>query len=141
MTTSVLRALAWFLLAAILVGAFVVASFVRGTPGTGPDRVVVAIMTGTTYAGLFGTGSLLVAVARIVFVNLVGYRGFPPRPGKLGRGRWADRERRRREAIARQGGPSRIIRWMATPSWSDVVPALLFALLFGPLIVADIAAR
>ena len=137
-TASALRIMAWLLLTGVLVGCFVVASFARGPAGGGLDRLLVGIMIVTAYAGLFGTGSFLVSVARISFIEMVGYRGFPAEPGKLGRGRWADQERRRRAAIARQGGPSRIIRWMATASLLDVVPALVFALLFGPLIVADI---
>lgn len=47
-------------------------------------------------------------------------------------------ERRRRAALARQGGPSGIVRWLATQSVWDVLPAVVFAVTFGPLIAADI---
>ncbi|MCM0678934.1 hypothetical protein NCC78_30335 [Micromonospora phytophila] len=136
-SASALRMMAWLILTGAFLGCFVVASFSRGL-AAGLDPILVKIMIITAYAGLFSVASVLVSGTRLSLIGLVGYRGFPAPGGKLGRGSWADQERRRRKILARQGGPSRFVRWLVTPSLLDALPALLFALPFGSFLAADI---
>ena len=130
------RMLAWMILSLECMIGFASVPFVLGAVVGGSG--LIWLMAVIAYAGMFAAASVGVSFTRLCLALSIGYRGFPAGTRKLRNKSRDDAERRRRAAIARQGGPSRIIRWIVTPTVLDVIPALFFALLFGSLIAADI---
>ena len=135
---SASRFLAWLGIFLVSLPAFIVASFLRKGLGPASDVVLIPVMTGTAFTGMFGSVSVLIALARLTVVRAIGWRGFPAETWKLGKNQWHQRERRRRAWLARRGGPSRIVRWLCTPSHLDGVFALIWALAFTQVIMEGV---
>jgi hypothetical protein len=122
MAANILRAGAWFYLmfgalALLIVGQLVDA---YGPRPLGP--LAEAATPVSIYLAMFAGGALLVTVAHISVASSIGRRAFPPtahrRPGN---GR----------SVVDQRGPGAFVRWAATPSRLDALPALWFAVAFG----------
>jgi hypothetical protein len=131
------RMMAWIAVFLVSLPVFIVAAFTRRAVGTATDAVLVPIMAVTAFTGMFSSFSVLVQVGRITIARAIGWRGFPAATNKLSGKRRDDAERHRRSVIERRG-PNRFVRWLSTPSHTDGVVALLWALMFTPLIVGGI---
>jgi hypothetical protein len=131
------RMMAWIGVFGVSLALFISTAVARRAVGAAADALLVPVMAVAAFIGIFSSFSVLVQVGRVTIVRAVGWRGFPATTYKLSGKRRDDAERRRRSVIERRG-PSRIVRWLCTPSHTDGVVAGLWALLFTSQIVGGI---
>ncbi|GAA1813113.1 hypothetical protein GCM10009682_37860 [Luedemannella flava] len=134
------RFFAWLGLFLLALPLYIVVATVRNMLEYALDVVFLPLMIAALCLMLFSSASFLVCVARFTLIKLVGWRGFPAHEFDL-------RMRPRRNGAYVRGDGSRqrlpeetngFVRWLCTPSHTDVIFPLLWTLMIAPVIIADI---
>lgn len=128
----VLRLFAWLGIFVVSMPLFVVAATLRG-----PVPLMTELMMVTTVSGMFSSSAAFFQVGRLTLIRMIGMRGFPP--DEYTGAKPTDKlSRRHLEIFARQGGRSnRFMRWLCSPSHWDAGFAVLWTLMFAPLLIQD----
>ncbi|GAA1813118.1 hypothetical protein GCM10009682_37870 [Luedemannella flava] len=134
------RILAWVVLFLLSLPAYIVAAVLRSIIGYWLDTLLLSIMVTALCVGLFSSASVLVCVGRFTLIRLIGWRGFAADEFEL-----RMRPRRNGAYVRGDGSRSRLpeetngfVRWLCTPSHTDVIFPLLWTLMMAPVIITGI---
>ncbi|MEU8007315.1 hypothetical protein AB0B66_39660 [Catellatospora sp. NPDC049111] len=133
LVSCVLRFMAWLAICGVSLPAYILAATLRPLA---PSLSVIMVVT--IVSGMFSSSSAFFQIGRLTLLWMISMRGFPPDTYGRRKPR-GEMERKHHQIFLRQGARSnRFVRWLCSPSHLDAGFAVLWTLMFAPLLIGDI---